>query len=698
MQVPEHFIELSICMSEVLDDVGAGKDTVIERRGTFLWRECMMKIANTCDGKDSECFHFGSQSEGTTIPGLESDIDFLLTSNEVVNIMKVWTDWKAGMKNLLMLRDDTTPAQQYLLQIYRRDTPEPETSLYDDHFVRKYSGQVLLSADRFKDLIDKQIENRKDVTRNGPSVSNTPNWDIVHAIHVCKPLPEIQKWIERCKGRQWPPVHLLETARVAPNFLVPAGHPDSDYKREEWRLSPNLIERMLMFSFNMTQIKCYIVLKLINKSLLSKLVGDSITSFHSKTIMFYTIERTHPSLWVEHNLMFLLWLCLNVFRKFLRLGRLPHYIIHGVNLFDGKLSKVQQRCLLEFIDSMIRSNLREVFDIDIDKIGCRLQALSILRLVNTGEIRRVCLRDSISLLLKFECVFIFLNRLFTFKYQMHSCITTIKQSIRYLLRKFVYSSTNIRLKTVALDFIKHLYALQNSMHSSYCLQLRTIIDSKVIRRFQYSFDTDVASSRLKLASILYCSGHIHAAARVLENAEKRFHSKVKAVCNCRRIDGDDDINLFNAMRSDKSVNGFSELPFAFCVNFSRQELYCTPFILLFEMNRNITAEEVAQRNSADKKWMDSAEIDACPFLHYLQYLTYGALGKRNKQLHYLRCFETYVCHGRNRNNMHHRETALNLLGHCYEMEGNFIKALCFYVMSLHYSGKNNAANWHVGRC
>ncbi|XP_052237732.1 uncharacterized protein LOC127849050 [Dreissena polymorpha] len=295
MQIPEHFTELSIRMSEALDDSGADKKTVMERRRTFLLREHIEQITCQLRGMDFECFHFGSQSEGTTTPGLQSDIDALASYNQF-NIMTVWEDWKASMVNLLMLRDDTIPPQQYLLQVIENDTPEPVTSLTHGMFVRKDSGQVLLSAERWKQYLEYEARDLGEATKNGPSVSFTPNWDIVNAWHVLKPLPEIQHWIDRCRGRPWPSVHLLEAARLAPCFLVPAGHPDSDYKLEEWRLSPNLIERMLMFSFNMTQIKCYILFKLIKKSLFAKIVGESLTSFHCKTIMFFTIERTPPSL------------------------------------------------------------------------------------------------------------------------------------------------------------------------------------------------------------------------------------------------------------------------------------------------------------------------------------------------------------------------------------------------------------------
>ncbi|KAH3711572.1 hypothetical protein DPMN_071243 [Dreissena polymorpha] len=54
------------------------------------------------------------------------------------------------MLNILMLHDDTTPPQQYLLQVIQNYTPEPVTSLTHATFVRKVSGQVLINAERWK--------------------------------------------------------------------------------------------------------------------------------------------------------------------------------------------------------------------------------------------------------------------------------------------------------------------------------------------------------------------------------------------------------------------------------------------------------------------------------------------------------------------------------------------------------------------
>ncbi|KAH3851835.1 hypothetical protein DPMN_094322 [Dreissena polymorpha] len=278
--------------------------------------------------------------------------------------------------------------------------------------------------------------------------------------------------------------------------------------------------------------------------------------------------------------------------------------------------------------------------------------------------------------------------------------TSLEHDIHYTIRNvFEYMfSTNARLETISFVVVKHLFAFQNSIQSSNCLRLRSVLGNESIRRFKYILNTDLASCRLKLASILYCSGHLRAVARVLEDLERIYHSKVKAVCGCVELEGDRDLQVFADMLSGHSVNEFSKPQFACCVRFLRQEVYCTPVILLFKMNRNMSEKEVAQRGYADKQWMDNAVVDSRPFLHYLQYLTYRGLGEREKQLHVLGVLEFNICDTRKQIQLYHPNTALHLLGHCYEMEGDYDSALHYYDESLRCCGTtNNAANWHVQR-
>ncbi|KAH3720908.1 hypothetical protein DPMN_063819 [Dreissena polymorpha] len=336
--------------------------------------------------------------------------------------------------------------------------------------------------------------------------------------------------------------------------------------------------------------------------------------------------------------------------------------------------------------------MHDLFYIDIDKLGYRLQGCDIRHIGQAGEVLGcVGIHNIISLSLTFERLRMFLIHLRAITSKKEHSNTIFEQDINCKLRKCFEYYTNAKLKSAALEFINHLFALNNSMQSSKYLRLRNHAFSENIRRFKYSLNTDVASSRLKLASVLYCFGHLHAAVRVLDDVERRYHSKVKAVCGCRDIEGKSDLHVFANMISDDN-----EQPFALCAKFVREEAYCAPYILWFEMKRNMT-EEVSQRRIVGKQWMDYAEVAARPFLRYLQYLTYGGLGERDKQLHVLGSLESYVFDPRNKINMYHTETALNLLGHCYEMEGNYEGALNYYAKSLSLYRTNNAANWHIQR-
>ncbi|KAH3844861.1 hypothetical protein DPMN_087128 [Dreissena polymorpha] len=146
------------------------------------------------------------------------------------------------------------------------------------------------------------------------------------------------------------------------------------------------------------------------------------------------------------------------------------------------------------------------------------------------------------------------------------------------------------------------------------------------------------------------------------------------------------------MISNNGNNVFNEKPFALCVKFVREEAYCAPYILLFEMNRGISEVEVAKRHDSEKDWMNCAEVDARPFLHYLQYLTYVRLGEPDKQLHAMGMLESYLFDLRYRINIYHKETAMHLLAHCHEMEGDYERALDCYDISLRCLDTNNAAH------
>jgi len=88
-------------------------------------------------------------------------------------------------------------------------------------------------------------------------------------------------------------------------------------------------------------------------------------------------------------------------------------------------------------------------------------------------------------------------------------------------------------------------------------------------------------------------------------------------------------------------------------------MYCAPAILLFEMYRSVGVD-VAHRTIKERIWMDWAEVDARPFMLYLQYLTFGGLCERQRQLQALQGLWN-ICSNRVRS-LFHPETVDHLLG------------------------------------
>ena len=156
-------------------------------------------------------------------------------------------------------------------------------------------------------------------------------------------------------------------------FVVGVGHPTSIERNIEWRLSFSLQEREMMFSMNIVQHKCYIVLKMIKKDLIEPIVGKSISSYHLKTCMFHTIENTKSNIWKRRNLFQCVLLCLSVLLKWVTKGYCPNYFIKEENMFDRDIHRSQRLNLIRQINVLLSSGCGFLFIIKLDQIGALLK-------------------------------------------------------------------------------------------------------------------------------------------------------------------------------------------------------------------------------------------------------------------------------------------------------------------------------------
>jgi len=693
-RIPPFFPSLSVLLCRRLDAVGANTVVFDRRREAFLHREAMRTIRHQALGLNCIVFHFGSQSEGTTTPGLQSDTDMLFSVNDF-NIMLHWSDWKRGMINLLMVKDESTPAQHYLLQRVRSDEPLPETHVKNPTDVIDSQGRVFFSNLNVN-IVSVQVFGANHL-RRGPSHSPNEDFDFVLAFPCTSQPAEILAWFDAMRPGYWPPPEVFEIARQCPCFLVADGYRGSPTEHIEWRVTPNLIERHLMFSLNNVQKKCLIVLKMLKKQELTRNLheGCKFTSFHCKTALFFTLERTPSDVWREQGLMECIVRCLHTIREFLIQGECPHYIVENVDLFDKKLCRECQVKLEKQIRVMIQDDMHVLFNLQIDDLGERLMQLHPHVERFPDQSASVCGK------LTFD-----MSQFYVLDFtQISKCMCDSRDTGFYqgaidfinvlMLRQA--NGTLSRYESNSAQFlITNLLSSLASVVSSNCIQTGQPVPREVWQMYSETLDSDVASSRLKLASMLYCMGDLHRSAFVLNDVQQRLDNSVTSVCGIRRPPNEQPSEAFceNAFRHGNPETLTRKV--AFCVRFTREEMYCAPAILWIEMYRSV-GDDVAYRDPVDRIWMDWAEVDALPFMLYLQYLTFGGLRERQRQLQALQGLWNICLNRVTLGKMFHPETVANLLCHCEEMEGHMEEALGLYNASRNDMPRNNAANRHILR-
>ncbi|XP_052780385.1 uncharacterized protein LOC128217336 [Mya arenaria] len=365
---------MSLRLSRVMEDIGVIRYIIARRRRTWLVIEKQREVLNMMIGTNHLCYHFGSQSEGNTTSGMDSDIDVLLC-NFWVHVILKWSDWKQGNHNLLVIKNAYSPPQHCLLQIVRHDLPLPRTKVEFPSDVVDNEGRVLhtnTQAECIQAIRD--VKAVSVIVHHGPSKSWDENNDLVFGFH-CASLPrECRFMFNRPRPGHWPRADTLATARQTGVFLVPQRYSESQSRptrcrstalhttlndpyypqsKWQWRFSTSMIERWLMFDMNTQQHKTFVFLKTLRKQFFKPVVGDRLSTFHLKTTMLYTIETYPPEIWRDDNLVQCVIYCLTTLLRCLKIKYCPHYTIYGVNLFTGKLFKHEQAVIRNMILKMI---------------------------------------------------------------------------------------------------------------------------------------------------------------------------------------------------------------------------------------------------------------------------------------------------------------------------------------------------------
>ena len=375
--------KMSVWLSQVLDDVGVSEKMIAMRRRTYLQSETINTISNLLMDNEITSYHFGSMTEGTTTIGMGSDLDTLDCQHRIQVILDSG-DWKKEDTTTycLMVSDENSPPGYCSLLMVKSDSAEPLQDIDElSTDVQKYCVQqkdkTILLTNTILELEHGEFYRKEglELITQGPSKTWSKDFDYVIAFPCEKTPVACDEWIKKKRLGLWPTEEMIQEADQLGCFVVPRGYPENENQLSQWMISPHLIERMLMFSLNTVQLKTYVVLKLIKKSVFHKDVSDHITSFHCKNALLWTIERLPLHLWTNENLLMCVKCCLSTLLQFVIAQYCPHYIFPKLNLFIGKLGKHELSKMDLCIRQMLSGDFSWLFQLSTDNIGQRLQML-----------------------------------------------------------------------------------------------------------------------------------------------------------------------------------------------------------------------------------------------------------------------------------------------------------------------------------
>ena len=316
-------------------------------------------------------YYTGSKAEGLDLTG--SDDDYMADYNNICSMKVVQSlhDMsEASFCNVFLLStENVKPGFAFLCCInYQIYNPLLTSALQCINGVQYLSSDLMVhSASSIHNISTNNITNTTS-KRQGPSLEtrleyqdqSTEGMDHVMSIH-CQFWPnDALEWIRRPRHFGWPTSHDISAIVDFGCHLVPVGHPHSDTKTLEWRVSFSVAERTLVWSFNHIQMQCYAVMKIILKELIKKRCSTQnqvLCSYFIKTFLFWKFEETDLKFWCKNNFRECFKYLLTGFFQCLHDGVLRHYFLPTFNLLSVKLTREAQSELLQLYGIIIQCDV-----------------------------------------------------------------------------------------------------------------------------------------------------------------------------------------------------------------------------------------------------------------------------------------------------------------------------------------------------
>ena len=681
----------------------------------------------------SSLYVCGSSFERTTTQGMRSDVDNLLVL-EIVQVVTDISDAQLYDDCFFIVQDFYTPPGYAKLQWVENGVPsfrssatgcereyisvnidnrETEDGESTHGPARPTQTNTVIAYDNEGRKF--QIETRivqDGVVINGPARTTPGTWHSLAIDKViafrCRKIPHCAlEWFTRQRHYNWPTPEWIDQCKTLGCFVVYVGHPDSEERHIQWRLSFSLQERFLVTRFNSVQLKCFILMKIIKKDIIYKDVGEkSLTSYHCKTCLLYLIENSPAEFWREENLLFCFCTYLRQILRCVETMECPNYFLPDENMFNGRLHGKIQIKLRMVLRNILVSNFRILFELNTDDLGRRLMVSNPCGVQHSSFLPDVCSSKNILLAnLAFGLTILKNNMLRLSQSSLSAPAVSGLNSENLAVSglNWIYlrlqntdtvtehtrEQTQKALSTLCqyidISRMSVMAASAKTLHKNNEIKFRFLTSGKW---HQISLKSDQFSSKLKQASLLYMIEFPDASLDVLLNLELNLrHQFSYCVCSIDR----------NTLRKFTDGNFLSlegntpeellENCFIPCVIYLPAEQDLTPTAICYEMIRSLGFPEDSRED-----WYDWAIVDGKILLYFLLYLNHRQFDMEDhaaadmENIKWLIEIDEFLGH---------KETALNLLGWIYKERGRVDSAVECFRKSLAIQPIHNAAFSHL---
>lgn len=329
----------SLHLFELCCEVGVSADDIKLRNWLSDYTNSLFSLEGIANyGSDVDyMFHainVGSSAEGVALERLGSDTNIMMTVSGT-RIAPQRQSENQGDDHLFKVIQTYHPSYVRLQCVYmsrsssRSIMPSPNCCLGDEQGRMILAGKLLIDA----------YSNNTSGTISSPAVSGVMRSPIKPILCIHSPVWPLaaREWAFRVRRYIWPTVELKKFILQHGCHVVPIGNSQSPNRHIEWRWSFSLAEKLLVRTFNIAQLQCYFLMKMLVTYVINPMVLEGMTSYHVKTIMFHMVESTHPAEWTREKLASCFVGCLQKMLQCLEDGSLSHYFIPSHNLFLPRL-------------------------------------------------------------------------------------------------------------------------------------------------------------------------------------------------------------------------------------------------------------------------------------------------------------------------------------------------------------------------